>query len=271
MYNIPSDQKREGIFYLMTLESTHRFADRVDNYVKYRPHYPQEMLDFLLTEKIITTNSVVADIGSGTGISSELFLKLNLEVYGVEPNKEMRQAAENSLKSYKNFHSIEASAERTSLKDRCVDVIIVGQAFHWFDKELCKQEFKRILKPNGHVVLMWNDRRTDSSDFLRSYEDFLQACSTDYQNVNHKNTQEEKILTAFFGEGKYKEKWFYNFQEVDFAGLKGRVLSSSYMPNEGHQDYDHMIYCLKKVFARYQQNNLVRLDYDTKIYYGQLQ
>lgn len=228
------------------------------------------MLDFLLSENIIRSNSTIADIGSGTGISSEPFLKMGHKVFAVEPNKEMRTAAENLLNTYSNFVSLDASAEHTTLQDHSVDVIIAGQAFHWFDKEKAKQEFRRILKPNGYVVLMWNDRRTDSTDFLRSYEDFLQACSIDYEQVDHKNTQDKKIFDAFFGEGKWKEKWFDNFQEVDHAGLKGRVLSCSYMPNEGHKDYEHMIYCLKKVFARYQQNGKVRLDHDTKIYYGHL-
>ena len=254
----------------MTVETTYRFADRVDNYIKYRPHYPQEIFDHLLAENVLTKNSVVADIGSGTGISSEPFLKLNLEVFAVEPNKEMREAAEKLLGEHKKFHSVNAGAENTTLKDHSVDVIVVGQAFHWFDKEKAKQEFKRILKPGGYVVLLWNDRRTDSTEFLKSYEDFLQACGTDYKEVNHKNTQDKKIFDAFFGENNYTEKWFDNFQEVDFAGLKGRVLSSSYMPTEGHKDYEHMMYCLKKVFARYQHNNTVRLDYDTKIYYGKL-
>lgn len=255
----------------MNIETTHRFADRVDNYVKYRPHYPQEMFDFLLSKHILTENSVIADIGSGTGISTEPFLKLNLEVFAIEPNKEMREAAEKLLSVHKNFHSVNATAENTTIKDHSVDIIVAGQAFHWFDKEKAKQEFKRILKPEGYVVLLWNDRRTDSTEFLRSYEDFLQLCGTDYKEVNHKNIQDKKIFDSFFGENNYAEKWFDNFQEVDFAGLKGRVLSSSYMPNEGHKDYEHMIYCLKKVFARYQQNNTVRLEYDTKIYYGQLQ
>jgi SAM-dependent methyltransferase len=251
----------------MSIETTHRFADRVDNYIKYRPNYPQEMFDHLLSQHIITKNSVVADIGSGTGISAEPFLKLGLEVFAVEPNKEMREAAKKLLHDHKNFHSVDASAEKTTLKDHSVDVIIAGQAFHWFDKERTKQEFKRILKPGGYVVLIWNDRRTNSTEFLRSYEDFLQLCGTDYKEVNHRNTQDKKKFDAFFGENNYTEKWFDNFQEVDFTGLKGRVLSSSYMPNEGHKDYEHMMYCLKKVFARYQQNNTVRLDYDTKIYY----
>jgi ubiquinone/menaquinone biosynthesis C-methylase UbiE len=228
-----------------------------------------EMFDHLLSN-IISQSSVIADIGSGTGISTEPFLKMGMVVHAVEPNTEMRLAAESMLKSYANFNSVDATAENTGLKDRSVDVIIAGQAFHWFNREKAKQEFKRILKPGGYVVLIWNDRRTDSSDFLRSYEDFLQACGTDYKAVNHKNVQEKEVFDSFFGIGNYTEKWFYNYQDVDFTGLKGRVLSSSYMPNEGHTDYEYMMYCLKKVFARYQQNDRVRLDYDTKIYYGKL-
>lgn len=254
----------------MATEVTHRFSDRVDNYIKYRPYYPQEVFDYLNAQHIINQHSVIADIGSGTGISTEPFLKMGLKVYAVEPNAEMRQAAERLLKNYANFNSIDAAVENTSLKDQSVNLIIAGQAFHWFDREKAKREFRRILNPGGYVALLWNDRRTDSTDFLRSYEDFLQACGTDYKAVNHKNVQESEVFDSFFGKGNYTEKWFYNYQDVDFNGLKGRVLSSSYMPNEGHVDYEYMMYCLKKVFARYQQNNMVRLDYDTKIYYGKL-
>ncbi len=252
---------------------TNRFSDRVDNYVKYRPHYPVEVVEFLKAEKIIYENPVIADIGSGTGISCELFLKHNYKVIGVEPNEPMRQAAEKILQNYsdqKLFISVDGKAEATTLENNSVDVITCAQAFHWFNNDTFKQECKRILKPNGNVVLMWNDRRTDSTDFLKVYEDFLQMFGTDYKEINHKNTQEISQFDNFFGQGNYSEKSFYNYQDVDFAGLKGRVLSSSYMPNEGHADFDHMIYCLKKIFMRYQENGVVRLDYDTKIYFGQL-
>jgi SAM-dependent methyltransferase len=252
---------------------TNRFSDRVDNYIKYRPHYPEEVVEFLAKKKIISADSVIADIGSGTGISSELFLKHNYKVIGVEPNKPMRKAAENILKNYldkKLFISVDGKAEGTTLEKNSVDVIICAQAFHWFNNETFKKECKRILKPNGSVVLMWNDRRTDTTDFLKVYEDFLQMFGTDYKEINHKNTQEKSQFDNFFGMGNYTEKSFYNYQDVNFEGLKGRVLSSSYMPNEGHADFDHMIYCLKKIFMRYQENGVVRLDYDTKIYYGQL-
>ncbi|HWY10061.1 MAG TPA: class I SAM-dependent methyltransferase [Bacteroidia bacterium] len=252
---------------------TNRFSDRVDNYVKYRPHYPAVVIDFLKTEKIISGNSVIADIGSGTGISAELFLKNGYKVFGIEPNEPMRQASKIILQKYsdkKLFVSVNATAEQTTMPNKSVDVIVCAQAFHWFNNDAFKNECKRILKPNGHIVLMWNDRRTDTTDFLKVYEDFLQMFGTDYLVVNHKNTQDKKIFENFFGKENYDEKDFYNYQDVDFDGLKGRVLSSSYMPNEGHKDFEHMIYCLRKIFNRYQENNLVRLDYDTKIYYGQL-
>jgi len=252
---------------------TNRFSDRVDNYVKYRPHYPAEVIDFLRAENILSGNSVIADIGSGTGISAELFLRNDCKVFGVEPNEAMRSAAETILKNYtdkKLFVSVDGKAEVTTLENNCVDVIVCAQAFHWFNNDAFKKECKRILKPNGFVVLMWNDRRTDSTDFLKVYEDFLQMFGTDYKEINHKNTQEKSQFDNFFGKGNYKEQSFYNYQDVNFEGLKGRVLSSSYMPNEGHKDFDHMIYCLKKIFVRYQENGLVRLDYDTKIYFGQL-
>lgn len=253
----------------MSEETLNRFSDRVENYVKYRPAYPKEVYDFLENENIISKGSIIADIGSGTGISAEPFLRSGYTVYGIEPNKEMREAAEKLLAHYPAFKSISATAENTTLENNSIDTIIAGQAFHWFDKEKCKTEFKRILKPGGQVVLMWNDRRTDTTDFLKVYEDFLQMFGTDYKEVNHKNTQDKKIFDAFFGNG-FKEKDFYNYQDVDFAGLKGRVLSSSYMPGEGHKDYEFMIYTLKKIFMRYQENGKVRLDYDTKIYYGPL-
>lgn len=252
---------------------TNRFSDRVDNYVKYRPHYPEDVIGFLKTEKIISENSVIADIGSGTGISCDLFLKHNYKVIGVEPNEPMRLAAESLLKKYsdqKLFVSVNGTAENTTLENNSVDVIVCAQAFHWFNNEIFKAECKRILKPKGYVVLMWNDRRTDSTDFLKVYEDFLQMFGTDYKEINHKNTQEKSQFDNFFGKENYSEQSFYNYQDVNFEGLKGRVLSSSYMPNEGHPDFDHMVYCLKKIFTRYQENGLVRLDYDTKIYYGQL-
>jgi ubiquinone/menaquinone biosynthesis C-methylase UbiE len=257
--------KNEGIH-----NSLNRFSDRVENYVKYRPDYPQAVFDFLLAEDILRDDNIVADVGSGTGISAFPILKMGLTVIGIEPNTEMRKAAEIFLKEFPKFISSAASAEATNLENNSVDMILAGQAFHWFDQQKCKAEFSRIIKPQGNVVLMWNDRKTDSSDFLKVYEDFLKMFATDYEQVNHKHTQNKSVFSNFFSEGKYSEQSFYNEQCVDFSGLKGRVLSASYMPNQEHPDFDFMLYCLKKIFARYQENGLVTIEYDTKIYYGKI-
>ena len=251
----------------MNMNTLERFSGRIDNYIKYRPDYPQEVIIFLKQEGILTQESVIADIGSGTGISAELFLKEGNVVYGVEPNREMRHAAQKLLAGYKDFCSIDGTAEITMLPTDDIDLIIAGQAFHWFDKEKSKAEFKRILKSNGIVVLMWNDRRTDSTPFLRAYEDFIQLFATDYKEVNHKNI-DEKVFNEFFGETNYAIESFDNYQHFDFEGLKGRILSSSYMPDENHKDFNFMLSVLKKIFDRFQENGKVTLEYDTKIYYG---
>ena len=251
------------------MNTLNRFSNRVDHYIKYRPDYPYEIITFLRQEGILKTESIIADIGSGTGISSEFFLKEGNVVYGVEPNKEMRSAGQKLLADYKNFFSINGTAEITMLPTDDIDIIIAGQAFHWFDKKKSKTEFKRILKPEGVFVLMWNDRRTTSSQFLIAYEDFIKMFAIDYLEVNHKNI-DEKIFNDFFGETNYQLKSFDNFQYFDFEGLKGRILSSSYMPEEGHKDYNFMMSVLKKIFNRFQENGKVTLEYDTKIYYGKL-
>ncbi len=251
------------------MKTTERFSDRVENYVKYRPDYPKAVLNILQDAGVLKANSRIADIGSGTGISSQLFLQNGCEVFGVEPNREMREAAEVFLKSKKKFHSVNASAENTTLENNSIDIVLAGQAFHWFDVEKSKTEFKRILTKDGNVVLMWNDRRTDSTDFLKAYEDLLKMFGTDYLKVNHKNI-DEKIFDSFWGKGKWKSFTVENFQDFDFDGLKGRLFSSSYVPPEDHPDSPFMVSVLKKIFARYQENGTVRFEYDTRVFYGQL-
>ena len=246
-----------------------RFSDRVENYIKYRPDYPVEIITFLNQEGLLKPESVIADIGSGTGISTELFLKQHHVVYGIEPNKEMREAAERLLVNYKNFKSISGTAESTTLSSNSIDLIAAGQAFHWFDKTKSKAEFERILKPGGNVVLIWNDRRTNNTPFLKSYEECIKKFAIDYDQVNHKNI-DHKIFDGFYGAGNYKIQSFDHFQYFDFEGLKGRLLSSSYIPTEGHADFNNMINALKKIVEQFQENGKVTIEYDTKIYYGKL-
>jgi ubiquinone/menaquinone biosynthesis C-methylase UbiE len=187
----------------MIIDPTKRFSSRVENYIKYRPGYPAAILDLLKEQCGLTRASVIADVGSGTGILTELLLKNCSPVFGVEPNRDMREAAERLLGKHSNFTSISGTAECTTLKDQSVDVITAGQAFHWFDREKTRHEFLRILKPGGWVVLIWNDRNTTARPFFKAYEELLMTYATDYAAVNHKQIDPE-MISAFFGAAKFK-------------------------------------------------------------------
>jgi len=210
-------------------DSVNRFSSRVENYVRHRPGYPVEVVDLLVTECGLTPESVVADLGSGTGILSELFLRHGNPVYGVEPNREMRAAAERLLKDYADFHSIDGKAEATSLADDSVDLVIAGQAFHWFEQERARREFLRILKPEGWVILIWNQRRLYSTPFLRAYEELFLKYGTDYEQVRHENVYED--IASFFAPEGFRAATFDNFQTLDFDGLQGRAFRPLILPS----------------------------------------
>jgi len=245
-----------------------RFSNRVENYAKYRPGYPPEMLEFFKDHLGLTSKSVIADIGSGTGLSAVPFLENGNVVYGVEPNAGMRAAAEGSLKEFKNFRSIDGTSTDTTLDDKSVDFIIAAQAFHWFDPEPTRAEFKRILRPGGHVALIWNERQLDSTPFLREYEQLLLKYATDYKRVRHENIDREK-LGAFFEKG-FERHSFPNDQIHDFEGLKGRLLSSSYMPAEGDETFELMINELRILLAKHAEAGKITILYDTNVFCSQL-
>lgn len=249
-------------------DPTRRFSSRVENYVRFRPGYPEEILGLLETECGMTKSSVVADIGSGTGKLAELFLASDNRVYGVEPNSDMRAACEKLLKGFPNFTSVAARAEETSLSSGCADFVTAGQAFHWFDRDRCRKEFARILKPGGWVVLIWNDRQTATTAFLVEYEKLLKTYATDYSKVDHKQIDDE-VVREFFGRSAAK-KVFPSFQDFDFEGLRGRLLSSSYAPEADQRGHSEMLRDLKILFDTHQQDGRVRFIYDTVVYYGQL-
>lgn len=246
---------------------TERFSDRVENYVKYRPSYPPEVLQLFRNKMFLQTSSVIADIGSGTGISAKIFLENGNEVFGIEPNEAMRKASEVFLEEFSAFHAVDGTAENTKLNNQSVDFIIAAQAFHWFDKEKTRVEFERILRPNGYVVLFWNERQTDSNEFLSEYEKFLLKFGTDYKEVRHEQVTNE-IISDFF-QVEFREESFLNSQTFDFTGLKGRVLSSSYMPSESHPIYNEMEKELNELFTRYEKNGIIKVLYDTKVFYSQ--
>ncbi len=243
-----------------------RFSDRVENYLRYRPRYPREIIPLLERETGLTPDAAIADIGSGTGISSEMFLQAGYHVTGVEPNRAMREAAERLLAGYPAFRSVNGSAQATTLAPGSIDLVAAAQAFHWFDTPETRIEFDRILKPGGHVALIWNERRTDATPFLRDYENLLLRFGTDYAEVRHENIGPVS-LARFFPDG-HSVHSLPNFQEFDFDSLKGRLLSCSYAPAAGHPAHEPMLAELRRIHDLYQTGGKVVFEYDTKLYLG---
>lgn len=248
-------------------QSTTRFSDRVADYVQFRPHYPLEIIDLLSHKCDLTPESVIADIGSGTGLLTKLFLENGNPVIGIEPNQEMRKAGEQYLAEFGRFTSMDGSAEATRLPAHAMDIAVAGQAFHWFDHAKARAEFIRILKPEGFAVLVWNVRRTDTTPFLRDYEQLVAKFGTDYQEINHKHAQDKSVLSTFFG-GEFYQAQFDNVQRFNFEGVMGRLRSSSYMPALNDTNYAPMVKQVKEIFTAHQQNGVVTFEYDTVVYYG---
>jgi SAM-dependent methyltransferase len=274
-------------------DAKQRFSDRVADYARYRPGYPAALIEQLSADCGLRPAHSVADVGSGTGILTGLFLKNGNQVFAIEPNEEMRVAGEEFLSAYKNFSSVRGSAEATTLPSASVDFVTVAQAFHWFEPLATRREFLRILKPHGWVVVIWNDRRISETAFGRAYEDLLVRHGTDYTRVKEAYP-EEKDMEAFFGVSveaggsrgeKHRSKdrplpmqevsgvrrlELPNFQEFDFEALAGRVRSSSYAPKEGHANYVPMMVGLRELFDASQKAGRLRMEYTTQIYFGRL-
>ena len=246
-----------------------RFSDRADDYVKYRPHYSPEVVRALQEACGLQPRHLIADVGCGTGLLAKIFLESGNRVIGVEPNREMRLAGQEYLAAYPSFTMVDGSAEATTLPNASVDFVIAGQAFHWFHPPEARIEFARILKPQGWAVLVWHDRDVDSTPFLRAYEDFVRRHSTDYEQVTHKYLASYAALEGFFAPNEMKLIQQHNQQRLDFDGLRGRLLSSSYIPKSGEK-YEAMLRELPQLFSSHAVDGRVVLEYDTKIYYGRL-
>ena len=247
-------------------DSKERFSEKVDNYVKYRPSYPSTVIDYIIEKSGIGTKSVVADIGSGTGKFTKLLLDRNIEVFGIEPNDNMRKAAEDELSKYPDFHSINASAEATTLADASIDLITVAQAFHWFDREKCSGEFKRILKNDGKIALVWNSR-DQKSEFMAAAQKVLKQYSVDSADFAT-DVMGDEVFLQFFE--SYEVVHFRQTQKFDLPSYLGRAASSSYSPQPDHENYLPQRKALTEIFEKYQQNDEVELVYKTELIIGKV-
>lgn len=246
-----------------------RFSNRVDTYVKFRPSYPKEAIDYLYDVVGLRANAVIADIGAGTGIFSKLLLQRGSQVIAIEPNQAMREAAEQLLSGDANFRTVSGSAEATGLPNESVDFIVCAQAFHWFDRSAAQAEFHRILKPGGKVLLIWNSRLEHGNAFREEYDLLLRTFGSDYEKVTHKNISQE-TLASFFKNDSMQLERFAITQVFDFEGLKGRLMSSSYIPVPESPNFAPMMTELQLIFERHEQDGKVFFDYETEVYWGEV-
>jgi SAM-dependent methyltransferase len=250
--------------------SKQRFTNRVADYRKARPTYPPQLVHTLSEHCGLTPDSWIADIGSGTGLLSEVFLKNGNPVYGVEPNQAMRQGGEAHLQEYDRFVSVDGSAEDTTLPDACCDFVVAGQAFHWFEAHRAQAEFRRILQPGGWVVLVWNLLPEDvNSELNREYGDLFRQYGVDYQGGSHRAARNEQVR-AFFQAGTVAEWRLPNPLPLDAPHFQSRVFSSSQAPQPGHPHYAPMQTAVMALFERYQVDGIMMVPYETLMYAGRL-
>lgn len=250
------------------IDPTERFSDRVENYVKHRPSYPMEVVDKLRTHCALSASSRVADLGSGTGIFTELLLQSGCHVFAVEPNEAIRHAADQHLGKHPHFHSVPGAAEQTGLDSESVDIVTAAQAFHWFRTGETLQEVRRILKPAGWIVLVWNQRSTQSS-FQSDYDALLRRHVSDYDKVNHRNGAAADIA-SFIDPAHYQFFTFENHQYLDLSGIKGRMQSSSYTPPQNEPGFAELMVGLEALFRRHATEGRVAFEYETQLHLGRI-
>jgi SAM-dependent methyltransferase len=251
------------------MKSTERFSTRVEAYREHRPRYPREVVDVLRQECALTSEMVIADVAAGTGLLAEIFLANGNSVIAVEPNAAMRSVCEEMEVEYPRLRCVDGTAEATGLADASVEMVTVGQAMHWFDLSATRREFARILRPGGLCVVIYNHRKMRGDDFHDGYERILLEFGKDYQKVQSSHLTDEK-LAGLFAPSEMKCATLENHQDLTLEGLRGRVLSSSYMPQEGDARYAAMMDAVDALFARHERGGVVRMEYETAVCFGQL-
>ena len=249
------------------MDVTKRFNTRADDYVKYRPNYPQAIYDFLWKEVGVLSSFTVADVGCGTGIFTKGLVDRCQKIVGIDPSQKMLDQARIFLGERDNLDLILGTGENLPLSDNSVDGILCAQAFHWFDLQGSKKEFRRVARSNAPIVFIWNDRKTSGNKFLAAYDYLIRAHGTDYAQVNHREVTKGGKIQQFFG---CEPEYFCcdNQQIFDFEGLLGRLTSSSYMPNRGEAGFESMASNLKTLFDQNQKKGTVTIEYDCKLYWS---
>lgn len=250
----------------LTPDPTARFTDRAADYAAARPGYPPQIATTLIAEFALAPGAVVADLGSGTGLSCEPFLRAGLTVIGVEPNAAMRAEGDRQLAAFARFRSVAGTAEATTLPAASVDLVIAAQAFHWFDIAATRAEALRILK-EPRAALIWNDRDATGSRFAEGYEQLLLDFGIDYAQIRHRHAHEESVA-AFFGDRQFRVASFPNPTSLDWPLLVARLNSASYVPKPQHPAHAPMMQRLRPLFDTNARDGRVAMDYTTRVFHG---
>jgi len=244
-----------------------KFTGKAGIYGKFRPSYPSGLIDYLYSEVGFGADSVIADIGAGTGIFSGLMLERGSAVTCVEPNRDMLSAAKRALAEYDKASFVETSAEDTRFPAASFDFITVAQAFHWFDRPRFKTESARILKRGGRVVLIWN-RRDDSAPLVGELFDINNRYCPNFKGFTGGAPGAPEAYLDFFEGGKCDFRIFTNDLLMDEAGFVGRSLSSSYAPRENDADYNAYVGELRTLFAEYSSDGRLLMPHYASSYVG---
>jgi SAM-dependent methyltransferase len=253
------------------VKPTERFSNRAEDYRRYRPGYPKAVTDLMRGPCGLPEGAPVADIGAGTGIFTRVLLEAGFEVTAVEPNAAMRAAAEEELKEFPRFHPVAAPAEETGLPGGAFDGVTVAQAFHWFDHEAARREFRRLLRPDGWVFIVRNQRREGTTAFAREYEEMLRTLGERYHVIGHRDKEARtRAMEGFFPGGTLKIAQFDNPHVMDWPGLRGRFLSMSSVPVKGEPGHEELLFRLEEIFNIHARDGRVTFDQITEVYYGRL-
>jgi ubiquinone/menaquinone biosynthesis C-methylase UbiE len=253
----------------MPLSATERFSDRADAYVRGRPTYPQAIIEQLRKAGALKQGHTVVDLGVGTGLSAEPFLRSGYTVIGVEPNAPMRTTGDQQLREFTSYRSVAGTAEATTLPDDAADLVIAGQAFHWFDVPRAAIEARRILRPGGWGALIWNDRQSTGSAFLAGYEALLRTHGIDYAKLLHRHV-DEKAIAQFFAPAQTAVVTFDNPRDLEREDLLALAGSASYLPAPGDPRHVAMLLALNSLFDTHAKNGTVQMMYRTRMHYAQV-
>lgn len=250
------------------MNNTEKFTGKAAIYAQARPGYPSALLDWFWAEADLPVHPVITDIGSGTGIFTRALLQHGAAVYAVEPNDDMRNTAEQAMAAHTHVHSVSGSAERTTLCEHSVDAVTAAQAFHWFDLQAFQSECRRILRPGGSVLLVWN-HRVESAEVIQQNAAICRKYCPNFRGFSGGNDHIEHDIELFY-EGSYRKKIFEYSLQYNRAQFLNRMASASYGLCADDPQYPAFCSALSALFDAYQRDGILTIPNETTGYLGRL-